>query len=809
MQDHYTGNDDFQEIEELAHIDLVLDGNQNGHLENPNDPVARTPDDYRLAVVEYVGQGQEIHKAISHTETIREYHARVVAPNTPLARQTASARKHLGLDGEKTSAFDKAKRTLPQALPAVEAPLGTPVKGMPGEFHNGLYGYDIDEGESDWTEMRKEIAMMRSALLVATSSSCSGLYAFIAGTPAETPGEYKAKWHQCRGLFPRGIHISTASNSNEINRVRFVCHDPDAYLAETVTPMELDATADEAPTTAATRGEARPKPNSSAGKPGAQSATAGMMEDDWVRHAVTGENIPGFAARWNAIWNWNRPDLNRQSGSEYDLALANLLVKVEWEEDEIRRAMVERRRVAQRAGWEEVKEKDPSYYPRTIGKAIDAAAGKDSKNGAGKKADATEETTQGEDAAKRKRPSRREMAENQGWQWSRDGIAQNSLPNAKRSLQETGWAGRLAFNEWTQTLELDGKAKDISKFEAHMADSIEDKYFVLGYNPVRGRLREAALVTSRHYNPVLDRINAKVWDRTDRWGLLALHITREGPTALNTEIAALLVRGIVVRALEPGCQFDYGPVLRSVAEGVGKQTLLKILAAGGHSTGAAFSGLNWQKDIRDKLRNVSVLELAEFQSLPHKEQANLKSFATQMTTNERDSYGAMAVPEDIKAVLVLTTNEVAFLGAGENRRHPVLEIPEGKTINLKWVQANVHQLWAQAAAEYRGGMFKNELGATQVVLPERLWDAAKEASARYQAAGGLEAALEKILGLKTETFIPAKDIWNALPRPFARVSTGEFSDAMRQLGYEPDRGESPGRGRVRGWKQVWTKEEPK
>ena len=209
------------------------------------------------------------------------------------------------------------------------------------------------------------------------------------------------------------------------------------------------------------------------------------------------------------------------------------------------------------------------------------------------------------------------------------------------------------------------------------------------------------------------------------------------------------------------------------------------------------------------MRNVSVLELAEFQGLPHKEQANLKAFATQMTTNERDSYGRKAIPEDLKSVLVLTTNDDAFLGAGENRRHPVLEIPEGRTIDLTWVQANVTQLWAQAAAEYRSGMFKNELGVTQVVLPEKLWNAAKAASARYQAAGGLEAALEKILESKTEPFIPGRDIWNALPRPFARVSTGEFSDAMRHLGYKHDRGTASGRGRAWGWKKVGTRGEAK
>ena len=132
-------------------------------------------------------------------------------------------------------------------MPAVDAPVDTPVKGMPGQFHSGLYGYDVDEGQADWAAIRRMLTEMPSAVMVGTSSTGEALYAFMAGTPAASPEEYKAKWHQGRHSFPEGIHVSTADNSNEINRMRYVCHDSDAWLAESVIPMELDAVAEDAP----------------------------------------------------------------------------------------------------------------------------------------------------------------------------------------------------------------------------------------------------------------------------------------------------------------------------------------------------------------------------------------------------------------------------------------------------------------------------------------------------------------------------------------------------------------------------------
>ena len=619
MQHHYTCFADFPQIDELADIDLVLDGNGGHETENQHSPDSLAPDPAEaVAFVErHFRPGPDGHfgghillwtkspvtgeKISTWFRTLPEFQDFVETQASNLSKLDVyvgmAVSSHNARKGKDLTRYNRLSEEAAASITSLWQDLDT-TTGHAGDTGGKTYFKDLDA----------LLAAVPALPLPPTELVCSGngvqAYWRLAERLEIEPDRQSVvdllkKWEEKvqRSLapvtvdsvadLPRVLRLPGFLNNKQQDNPKPVF----SLMSDgpTYTVAEIAALVPEGPPRRPTQARSRAKASNRgpAARSTVQTATAGMTDDDWTRHAVTCENDPGFATKWDAIWSRSRPDLANQSGSEYDLALANLVAREKWDYDAIHRTLVERRLVAQRAGWEEVKVKDPSYYQRTIGKASAAAEG-NSKNGTDKKAGTEEERAQGEEDAKRKRPSRRKVAEGHGWQSGRDGIAQNSLPNAKRALRETGWADRLAFNEWTETLELDGKAKDIAKFEALMADSIEDKYWALGYNPVRGRLREAAEVTARRYNPVLERINAEEWDRTDRWGLLALHITREGPTVLNKEIAALLVRGIVVRALEPGCQFDYAIVIRSDKEGVGKQTLLKMLAVGGHSTGAAF-----------------------------------------------------------------------------------------------------------------------------------------------------------------------------------------------------------------------------
>ena len=225
--------------------------NDSAARSSTHPPTAAAPADFALVRSKLIpgpggaltpdGKVKHIEVVISPL-TVADYHQWITDPAAPLAKQTANLRAKLGPGGTKTSAFNSEKPRLPHAVPAINAPAETSLAGIDGKFHSGIYSYDIDEGEADWNELRKSLAAMPACLLVATSSSGAGLYAFIAGTRATTASEYTARWLEARRFFPEAVNTSTADGSKNLNRLRYVCHDPDAYLAATVTPLTLTAT---------------------------------------------------------------------------------------------------------------------------------------------------------------------------------------------------------------------------------------------------------------------------------------------------------------------------------------------------------------------------------------------------------------------------------------------------------------------------------------------------------------------------------------------------------------------------------------
>ena len=84
--------------------------------------------------------------------------------------------------------------------------------------------------------------------------------------------------------------------------------------------------------------------------------------------------------------------------------------------------------------------------------------------------------------------------------------------------------------------------------------------------------RIGVIAHGRAYDPVRDKLRALVWDGFDRLSRLGeLAFGQEPGDELANEIAALIPRGAVVRALHPGAHFPYMPVLFSPEQGVSKR----------------------------------------------------------------------------------------------------------------------------------------------------------------------------------------------------------------------------------------------
>ena len=169
-----------------------------------------------------------------------------------LPAKTAALRAALQAEGRK-GRYETDKLLMPAILPAAQAPVGTAIKGLSLEHHNGLYGFDVDEqrGAMDLAAVRQDLIAAPGAVMVGTSCAGDALFAIFAGPRAETDDDYKANWRRIAETLPESAKANNGKASKNFNRLRFLAHDPNVWLADTVVPLlgaqELEAQPTPAP----------------------------------------------------------------------------------------------------------------------------------------------------------------------------------------------------------------------------------------------------------------------------------------------------------------------------------------------------------------------------------------------------------------------------------------------------------------------------------------------------------------------------------------------------------------------------------
>ena len=155
-----------------------------------------------------------------------------------LPAKTAALRAALQVEGRK-GRYETDKLLMPAILPAAQAPVGTAIKGLSLEHHNGLYGFDVDEQREDMdlAAVRQDLIAAPGAVMVGTSCAGDALFAIFAGPRAETDDDYKANWRRVAETLPDSAKANNGKASKNFNRLRFLAHDPNVWLADTVVPL--------------------------------------------------------------------------------------------------------------------------------------------------------------------------------------------------------------------------------------------------------------------------------------------------------------------------------------------------------------------------------------------------------------------------------------------------------------------------------------------------------------------------------------------------------------------------------------------
>lgn len=223
-----------------------------------------------------------------------------------------------------------------------------------------------------------------------------------------------------------------------------------------------------------------------------------------------------------------------------------------------------------------------------------------------------------------------------------------------------------------------------------------------------GKVQDAVTVTANNHakDPLLDYLGGLVWDGVERLDTLFIDYLGAEDTPYTRAVTRKMFVAAVRRAYLPGCKFDQICILSGV-QGIGKDTLL------------ARMGRQWfndsitsfeNKDAREALRGVWIVELGEMSAFNKSEVEAAKQFLSQTEDRYRAAYGRHAQVYPRRCVFFGTSNVDSYLrDATGNRRYWPVDCEKQDPANTRknvyhdLTPDVVDQLWAEAVVRHRAG----------------------------------------------------------------------------------------------------------
>jgi predicted P-loop ATPase len=204
----------------------------------------------------------------------------------------------------------------------------------------------------------------------------------------------------------------------------------------------------------------------------------------------------------------------------------------------------------------------------------------------------------------------------------------------------------------------------------------------------------------------------------------------------------------VRRARQPGCKFDYVPVLEG-KQRTGKSTSLRILAGEENFSDQPILHLEVRAQ-QEQIAGSWIYELSELAGMKRTDVETLKNFLSKTEDNARPAYGRFRTDQSRRGIFVGTTNDDQYLRdpTGNARFWPI----RTGVIDLKALCRDRDQIWAEAALAEKGG--------ESLVIPENLYEAATVEQDKRLMQDPWEISLEDLKGevTKRDERIATKDI---------------------------------------------------
>lgn len=332
---------------------------------------------------------------------------------------------------------------------------------------------------------------------------------------------------------------------------------------------------------------------------------------------------------------------------------------------------------------------------------------------------------------------------------------------------------------------------------------IQSDYGLTGRNDLYDALKN---VSMRHkFHPVKDILNSLHWDGQARIKDLLPDYLGAERNDYNAECMKLFMLGAVNRVFQPGCKFDYCPILYG-QQGLGKSTFLQLLALNDAWFTDSIDSLDGDKAAQ-MLQGVWIAEFGELKALAKTTSGTdgVKRFISATQDRYRLPYERRADTFLRQTVFCGTTNKSEFLqDETGNRRFLVIHTGVNKPTKSLFETESIQefrQAWAEAVHIY-------QTENPKLVLPEACLKEAFELQQAAMADDGKKGIISEYLKNKKRTC--AIEIWTeALKengRP-AKWQSSEINDIISQFP-EWERMKYPtefsGYGSQRGFKRIYS-----
>lgn len=283
----------------------------------------------------------------------------------------------------------------------------------------------------------------------------------------------------------------------------------------------------------------------------------------------------------------------------------------------------------------------------------------------------------------------------------------------------------------------------------------------------RDLLAAHALVSQENpFHPVREYLGGLTWDGVKRMEKLWTKACHAAESPYHRETARLWLTAAVARIYEPGCKFDFCPIIEG-PQGLLKSTLLNVL--GGNWTTELSPHFDQPQRLVESTLGYWIVEIPELAQFGRAEVTQIKALITeQASKGVRMAYAKLPSYFPRQFIFAGTTNDDQYLrDQTGNRRFWPIKCGPGQ-IDIAWVEANRNQIWAEAVESYRAMRKAKPTGHLPLYLTGRAVEEATSEQAGRVVDDGSESAAGVI------------EVWLNRPVPAGQAQPGaepgDFTD---------------------------------